>query len=219
MKQKAIVIGASSGIGYELSKLLVERNYRVGIVARRIKPLNALKQENPSHYLVLQMDIVQKNCIDKLQNLVQDLGGLDLLIFSAGIGEINTKLDREIEHRTNRLNVIGFTQVIGWAFNYFCKSGRGHLAAITSVAGIRGSKDAPAYNASKAYQINYLEGLRNRVHTLKIPVSITDIRPGFVDTRMAKGDGLFWVAPVEKAAAQIMDIVDKKKPVGYVTKR
>jgi short-subunit dehydrogenase len=78
---------------------------------------------------------------------------------------------------------------------------------------------APAYNASKAYQINYLEGLRQKATKTKKPIYVTDIRPGFVDTDMAKGEGQFWVTTKEKAARQIFGIIKRKKGIGYVTKR
>ena len=129
------------------------------------------------------------------------------------------KLEFDIENSTNKLNVIAFTEIVDWTFNYFEKQGKGHLIAISSIAGIRGSRIAPAYNASKAYQINYLEGLRQKATKTKKPIYITDIRPGFVDTDMAKGEGQFWVATKEKAAKQIFGFIKKKKTVGYVSKR
>ena len=87
------------------------------------------------------------------------------------------------------------------------------------MGGLRGNGISPAYNASKAYQINYLEGIRQKVTKLRLPIFVTDVRPGFVDTDMAKGDGLFWVAPVEKAGKQIFHAIQKKKRIVYVTKR
>jgi short-subunit dehydrogenase len=115
--------------------------------------------------------------------------------------------------------VLGFTCVADWAFNYFEKQKSGHLIAISSVGGLRGSRGAPAYNASKAYQINYLEALRQKAKHLRLPITITDVRPGFVNTAMAKGDGQFWVAPVEKAAKQIFTAIRQKKKIVYITKR
>lgn len=91
--------------------------------------------------------------------------------------------------------------------------------ALTSVAGLRGNKAAPAYNASKSYQINYLEGLRQKAVKLKMDIVVTEIRPGFVDTAMAQGPGLFWVASVEKATEQIWSAIQQKKRVTYVSKR
>jgi short-subunit dehydrogenase len=78
---------------------------------------------------------------------------------------------------------------------------------------------APAYNASKAYQINYLSGLRKKMEKLQLPIYITDIKPGFVDTDMAKGEGKFWVAPVNKAASQIITAIKAKRKIVYITKR
>jgi short-subunit dehydrogenase len=117
------------------------------------------------------------------------------------------------------VNVNGFTAVANWAFNYFQQQGYGHFAAITSIAGTRGSRQAPAYFASKAYQINYLEGLNQKAHHLKIPICITDIRPGFVDTAMASGENLFWMSTTQKAAKQIVSAIRQKRNVVYVTKR
>jgi len=144
---------------------------------------------------------------------------LDLLILSSGTGDLNENLDVEIENTTNKLNVIAFTEIVDWAYTYFKEKGKGHIVAISSVAGIRGSRFAPAYSASKAYQINYLEGLRQKANQAKKAIFITDIRPGFVDTDMAKGEGQFWVTPKEKAAKQIFRIIQRKKSVGYVSKR
>ena len=85
-----------------------------------------------------------------------------------------------------------------WAFHFFQKQEWGHLIVISSVGGMRGEGIAPAYNASKAYQINYTEGLRKKTAKLPYPIYITDVRPGFVDTAMAKGEGLFWITPLDK---------------------
>ncbi len=138
---------------------------------------------------------------------------------SAGTGDLNKNLDYDTEKKTNDLNVAAFTEIVTWAYNFFEKQGHGHLIAVTSIGGLRGSSMAPAYSASKAYQINYLEGLRQKAKKSGKPIFVTDIRPGFVDTDMAKGEGLFWVSTKEKAAKQIFDIIDRKKDIGYVTKR
>jgi short-subunit dehydrogenase len=108
---------------------------------------------------------------------------------------------------------------MSFGFMYFRKKKGGHLVGITSIAALRGNKWAPSYNASKAYQVNYLEGLRQKARDLQATVTITDIRPGFVETNMAKGDKLFWVASPEKAAWQIWKAIRKKKRVAYVTRR
>lgn len=138
---------------------------------------------------------------------------------SSGIGDLNDCLDFEIEKRTIDTNILGFTYITNWAFNLFENQKFGHLVAISSVGGFRGSRQAPAYNATKAFQMNYLEGLRQKSKKLKTEIYVTDIRPGFVDTDMAKGEGLFWVSTVNKAASQILNAINKKKKVAYITKR
>jgi short-subunit dehydrogenase len=135
------------------------------------------------------------------------------------MGDFNHELDFEIEKRTIDTNVTGFTCVADWAFNYFKHQGKGHLVGISSVAGLRGSSIAPAYNATKAFQINYLEGLRQKAAKLNSKILVTDVRPGFVDTAMAKGNGQFWVAPVDKAVDQILAAIKKETKIVYITKR
>ena len=218
--KKAIVIGATSGIGKQLALLLADKNYVVGITGRRKNFLEELKFERHDNFIISDFDITDSSIVTgKLEELVIALGNVDLFVLSSGTGEINANLDFNIEKKTLDVNVVGFTEVIDWAINYFLRQEQGHLVAITSIAGIRGSRQAPAYNASKAFQINYLEGLRQKVTKLKLPIFITDIRPGFVNTEMAKGDGKFWVASPEKAAKQILKAIQRKKSVMYVTKR
>lgn len=218
--KKAIVVGATSGIGKELARHLAKNDYLVGITGRRKALLVALKQEQPESYFIKTFDVTDTTLsILELNELVAELGGLDLLIISSGTGELNDNLDFELEKRTIDTNVIGFTAIADWAFNYFKNQGRGHLAAISSIAGIRGLRQTPSYGATKAYQINYLQALRQKAGNLKLPLTITDIRPGFVNTDMAKGEGLFWVASVERAAQQMFKALQHHKRVIYVTKR
>ncbi len=217
--KNAIVIGATSGIGHELAILLAQSTYKVGITGRRKENLEQLKATEPEKFVTSSFDCTADSNSDKLDELVKEMGGLDLLVISSGIGFLNSTLDFNLEQRTNQLNVIAFTEIANWAFTYFEKQGRGHLVGISSIAGVRGNKDVPAYNASKAFQISYLESLRQKARKTGNPIYVTDIRPGLVDTEMAKGEGLFWVAPKEKAARQIYHLIQKKRDVGYVTKR
>lgn len=218
--KKAIVIGATSGMGRGIAKALVQKNYWVGITGRREMLLHELKQEAPSQFFVRKMDVCDtQTSVSGLHALVEKLGGLDLLVLSAGTGDLNEELDFAIEKRAIEINVIGFTALVDWSFNFFASQKSGHLVVISSIAGLRGSGGAPAYNASKAFQINYLEGLRQKANKMKCPIAITDVRPGFVQTAMAKGEGQFWVAPVDKAAYQIIAAIERKVKVVYVTKR
>ena len=218
--RKTIIIGATSGIGKGLAEILADNNYKVGITGRRTELLDELKSQKPNSFCTRTFDITDtKIIVENLEALATELGGLDLIIISSGTGDLNEKLDFQVEKRTIETNVTGFTCVANWAFNYFDNQKSGHLVAISSVAGLRGSGIAPAYNATKAYQINYLEGLRQKATKLKSHIVVTEIRPGFVDTAMAKGEGQFWVATVDKATRQIFDAIKSKKKIVYVTKR
>jgi len=218
--KKAVVVGASSGIGEGLAKLLVKNDYIVGITGRRADLLNNIRNENPDKYIVKSFDISRTDLTpQQLEELVNELGGLDLLIISSGTGNINYTLDFSIEKGTIDTNVLGFTAVADWTYNYFEKKKSGHLVVISSIAGLRGNRHAPSYNASKSYQINYLEALRQKASKAKCPIFITDIRPGFVDTNMAQGSRLFWVSSVEKASRQIYKAIQLKRKVAYITKR
>lgn len=216
-KKKAIVIGGTSGLGRAVAKKLLLENYKVGITGRREALLTSFQQKDTDNIAISCFDCTASNAIEKLEKLVLDLDGVDVFVFCSGIGDLNESLTYEIENSTNQLNVVAFAKLVGWAYRYFEKQNEGHIVAISSVAGLRGLKLCPAYNASKAYQINYLEGLMQKANTTNI--TITDIRPGFVDTAMAKGENLFWVASPKKAAQQIVNKIQRKANVTYVSKR
>ena len=90
---------------------------------------------------------------------------------------------------------------------------------IRSVGGLRGSKQSPTYNTRKAHQINFFKGLRQKATNLKMPIFVTDIHPGLVDTAMAKGEGLFWVMPLNKTTKQIFRTITRKRIDSYAKKR
>lgn len=132
--------------------------------------------------------------------------------------QLNSSLDFNIEYLTLLTNVVGWTHVIDAFYNILNHQGFGHLVAITSIGGLRGELQAPAYSASKAYQINYMEALCKRVYK-DGRVDVTDIRSGLVNTRMVKGENLFWMMPVEKVVSQIIKVIKQKKSKAYVIKR
>lgn len=179
-----------------------------------------LQKEIKNDALVKQIDISNTpDAILLFSELVQEMDGVDLIIMSAGTGFINPELDWDKENETIAVNVTGFAAIANVAIHHFLKSGSGHLVNISSIAAIRGSASAPAYNASKAFESIYMDGLRNKIVKSHLPITITDIQPGFVDTAMAQGEGLFWVASPEDAAKQIHQIIKEKKKHAYITKR
>ena len=218
--KNAVIVGASSGMGYELAKRLAGDGYRVGVTGRRLSLLRELQASMPLQLFPMELDACDLNSVDRhLNDLVLQLGGLDLLIISAGTGELNPQLDFGLEKQTIDINVSGFTAIADWAYNYFVRQKHGTLASITSIAAFRGNRQSPAYSASKAYQVIYLEGLRQKAFRDCRHLSIIDIRPGYVDTKMAKGENIFWVSSVEKACDQIIEGIASKKPVVYITRR
>lgn len=218
--KRAIVIGATSGIGRALAERLAAEGYRVGVTGRREALLEELAASRPGSFCYAAADIMDPAAAcAALERLAGELGGMDLCVVSAGTGDLNPGLDYALEEPAIRTNVVGWTAAVDWAYGRFEERGGGHLVVITSVGGLRGGGAAPAYNASKAYQINYAEGLRQRVAKSGLPVTITDIRPGLVDTAMAKGEGLFWVQPVAKTVRQILPAVERRRHVAVVTRR
>lgn len=218
MTKKAIVIGASSGIGKELAKVLSYNNYEVALTGRRVDLLRHISEELPGKSCFKRIDVTDiSSSIKSLEELISQMKGVDLIVISAGTGHINTDLDWDKEKNTIDTNVTGFCAMANVALKHFQQQGYGHLVGISSVARIRGDGEAPAYNASKAFVSNYMEGLR--IKTKHTNITITDIQPGFVDTDMAKSDCLFWVASPQKAAKQIFNAIVKKRKVVYVSKR
>ena len=215
-----VIIGATSGIGKALFEKYARGDNRIGIVGRRANLLDELCQKYPSKTITAKADITNLEEIEQAINaLHKELEYIDLAIMCSGTGDINATLEYNVERLTIDTNITGWTFVIDRLYNIFVQQGHGHLVAITSAGGFRGEPIAPAYSASKAYQINYMEALRKKAYKSGSQIYVTDIRPGLVNTAMAKGEGLFWVMTVEKVANQIITAIHKNKYKAYVTKR
>lgn len=215
-----VIIGATSGIGKTLFEKYANENNRIGIIGRRAHLLDELYQKYPSRTIPTKADITNLEEIEQAINaLHKEMEYIDLAIVCSGTGDINATLDYSIERPAIDTNIVGWTFVIDMLYHILEQQGHGHLVAITSAGGLRGEAMAPAYSATKAYQINYVEALRKKAFKNGEHIIVTDIRPGLVDTAMAKGEGLFWVIPVEIVANQIITAIRKKKSIAYVTKR
>lgn len=188
--KRAIVIGASSGIGREVARLLISEGWTVGVAARREAMLQDLGAA-----AIACIDVTAEDATQRLRQLIEDLGGMDLFFYASGIGHQNRQLREDIEISTMQTNGLGFTRMIGEAYRYFASRQEqdgtkewGHIAAITSIAGTKGLGPAPAYSATKAMQNVYLQALEQQAHQRGLRIRFTDIRPGFVDTALLKGD-------------------------------
>lgn len=186
--KKAIIVGASSGIGREVARLLLSDGWHLGVAARREEPLLELKAMAPERVEAMTIDVTSPDAEERLLGLVERLGGMDLYFHASGIGRQNRMLEADIELCTVETNALGFTRMIGAAYRYFAERGSGHIAAITSIAGTKGLGPAPAYSATKALQACYLEALEQQARQRKLDIRFTDIRPGFVDTALLNGD-------------------------------
>lgn len=215
----ALIIGATSGIGKELAKLLVKDNFQVIITGRREKLLNEIKLTAPENYKTIAHDVTDLISCEKLfETLKTEFKTIDLIVYSSGVGEANYNLDWEKELPTLNTNVMAASKIYGLAYNFFRTQGFGHLVGISSIASIRGNRHTPAYFASKAFQANYLESLYMKGKRSKATIYVTDIQPGFVNTAMALGT-TFWMASLDKATKQIYTAIKKKKRKAYITKR
>ena len=218
---KAIIVGASSGIGLEVAKLLLADGWHIGIAARREEALLELKKTAPERVEVMAIDITHPDAGERLLTLVRQLGGMDLYFHSSGIGKQNRTLDPDIELQTMDTNAIGFTRMIGTAYRYFAEQGKGHIAAITSIAGTKGLGPAPAYSATKVLQATYLQALEQQARQRGLyDIHFTDIRPGFVDTALLSGSFRYpMMLRPESVARDIVSSIRKRRHVRVIDAR
>lgn len=210
-------MGATSGIGCEVAKLLASKGYQVAIAGRREARLNELQAAVPGIVASKVIDICSDEAPQLLLQLVHEMGGIDLYFHSSGIGFQNLSLNEEKEMSTVETNALGFTRMIGTAFRYFTDKGSGHIAAISSIAGTKGLGAAPAYSATKALQNHYLEVLAQLAAIRHLNITITDIRPGFVATDLLN-DGAHYPMLMSKTrvAEYAVEAVIKKKSVATI---
>jgi short-subunit dehydrogenase len=226
ISKRAIVIGASVGMGKELCKLLSTDGYIVGMTARRITLLEELQKEISSQTHIAYMDASQPDEAVKTLNLmIEQMGGLDLIIIAAtGFWDCNFD-DNNWKNSLPVLtvDVTGFFALARTALNFFEDQGYGHLVGFSSIDGIRGIADHPAYSASKAFCSRYLEAERNKYMQKNIPIFVTELCPGWINS---KGDmdythmpHAYWVESLDDACHDIMEAIDNKTHVAYITKR
>lgn len=222
MGKRAIVMGATSGIGKEVALLLAKRGWTVGIAGRREALLKRVEESEDDIVCHRSIDITKDDAPIRLKELIEELGGLDLYFHSSGIGWQNCELEPEKELLTVNTNAVGFTRMVDAAFNWFCqtyskerKSERHKptIACITSIAGTRGLGAAPAYSASKRFQSHYLEALAQLASIRKQPIRIVDIRPGFVSTNLIAGSNFPLQMKPQHIAKDIVAGIEKGKDI------
>ena len=224
-QRRAIVVGASSGLGAALAGRLAAQGYRVAAVARREAELAALRdraaQSGRGVICPYIHDVTEYTQVPLLfDQITRDLGGLDLIVYVAavqpqvGLHEYNFAKD-EAMIRTNLLGAIAW---LNEAAARFERARAGRIVAISSIAGDRGRVGSPVYNASKAGLDTYVEGLRNRLS--RHGVKVITVKPGFIDTELLKNAArTFWVISPEEAAARTLEAAEGRRQVVYIPPR
>lgn len=184
----AVIMGASSGIGMEVARLLLRRGWHLGLAARRTEPLAALSEEYPGLVKYASIDITETGSEVLLRRLIDEMEEISLYLHVSGVGWQNMALGADKELTTVQTNALGFTRMVGEAYRYFAARGEGHIAVVSSIAGTKGIGAAPAYSATKAFDTTYVEALEQQAHMRGKHIHFTDIRPGFVRTALL-GDG------------------------------
>ena len=160
--------------------------------------LEALSKSLPGDHFVVQADVsAAEMAQDELTKLIETMGNVELIVLNSGVGQQEKKLDWDIEREMIDVNIRGFAALSVVSMNYFHQRGNGHLIGISSVAAHMSGGLAPTYAATKAFVSSYLNGMRSRAEYSKLPITVTTVEPGFVDTPMVQGSPI-WTATVEK---------------------
>lgn len=215
--KRAVIMGATSGLGYEVARLLLADGWTLGLAGRREENLKKLQSEFPGQVCIKAIDVKDINAGKALLSLINELGGMDMYFHSSGIGYQNAALDADIELNTLETNGTGFTRMTGTAFRYFKEKGKGHIAVISSIAGTKGLGIAPAYSATKRFQNTYIDALEQLAGMQNLNIRFTDIRPGFVATSLlndGKNYPMLMKAPY--AARLIVKAVKSNKRIAVI---
>ena len=206
--QRVIVIGATSGIGRAVVEHLAKEGVRIGIAGRREDRLQELQQRFGKELISYRvMDVTEPSATEALDELIAEVGAPDALLYASGIGKQNPTLDEAMELRTVETNCAGMVRIVDHFINYvkrepaYNKKHKAHIAVITSVAGTMGMGPAPAYSATKSMQSAYLVALAQHARMQKLPITVGDIRPGFVATEILNPEKRYpMIMSAERAA-------------------
>ncbi len=212
--KKAIVVGATSGIGREIAKRLLAEGYTIGVAGRRTEELERLRALDYDRVFTSAIDVNVDDSINKLHQLIADMGGMNLFVLTSGVGFQSLVLEPEYELKTTATNALGFVRMIDTAYRYFSDNNGGHIAAISSIAGTRGIGVAPAYSATKRFQRTYLDALAQLAHMEKAKIHFTEIRPGFVKTDLLDGTKKYpMLMTPQKVADKIVRAINRRQRV------
>lgn len=220
--KKIVIIGASSGMGMRIATDFARLGWRVGIAARREDRLKEIKAQYPDRIEYMTLDVAAPDAVDRFYKLIELIDGMDYLLYAAGCGWYDPELDYAHSNDTIDVNVRGFTTIVTAAYRYYRDTAnlhQGHIAAITSVAGVKGIGVSAVYSASKRYQWAFLQAIDQLAHQQHVNVSITDIRPGFVDTPLIEGHSYPMEMSIDYVAPRIETAMLRRRRVAYIDSR
>lgn len=221
MPQKVIIVGASAGIGKTLAFTMSQAGYIVGITARREELLKSLQAEMPNKCYYKTMDLADAEAArNQLTDLIEEMGGMDVIVLNAavGYGYLDWQKDKEMIY----VNILGTVALGDLAAAYFKKQENGHIVGISSVSIYRAFRSSIVYTATKSFLSAYLQGMRHYFVHKKGDFTVTDIRPGYVETFMTSQNDpkkMMWVIQPDKAAYYILKAIEKRKKVAYISPR
>ena len=214
--KRVVIVGATSGIGYESAKIFLQQGYVVGLAGRRTDNLKPLMEEYPQATYSKQIDITLQEAPQQLTELIEEMGGMDIYLHVSGIGYQNIALDQQIEIDTVKTNCLGLTQMATTAYHYLSQNGGGQIAVVSSIAGTKGLGIAPSYSATKRYQSTYLQCLTQLSRMRNDNITFTDIRPGFVDTPLLRKANYPMKMRADYVAKKLYKAVISKKRVAII---
>lgn len=210
-------------MGMRVATDFARLGWRVGIAARREDRLKDIKALYPDRVEYMAIDVAAPDAVEKFYNLIELIDGMDYLLYAAGCGWFNPALDDARDDDTIDVNVKGFTKIITAAYKYYRDTAnlyRGHIAAITSVAGMKGIGVSATYSASKRYQWTFLQAIDQLAHQQHVNVSVTDLRPGFVDTPLLGAHKNYPMEmSVDYVAPRLETAMLRGKRVAYIDSR
>ncbi|MCI9607131.1 MAG: SDR family NAD(P)-dependent oxidoreductase [Muribaculaceae bacterium] len=213
--KKIIIVGASSGIGERIATDFARAGWRVGVAARRVERLNAIKELYPANVAVAEIDVTRQDAVKNFNGLIELTDGMDILLYAAGTGFYDPDLEDTRIDTTLSTNVTGFARIVAAAYRYFKATANrtpGQIAVITSVAGTKGIGVAAAYSASKQFQQRFINALEQLAYQQQVNVRFTDIRPGFVRTPLLDPEKEYpMIMSIDQVAPLIETAILKRK--------